>query len=268
MIIKFQIVKTAVLEEVRNATYIKARTDGASDERAAKVIHNEAAGTDDVHERTLAHDFQTALEVLKTFFVDYLVPTPQTIGDNVIYYNGTTDDIVEFTLDVSRRYNGTLTDALARLSAKYVEDYIIAQWWLKQGNLNQAAPYQTALAADEQLVRKCFVLAGPTVPKTVYPTNITVRSDGEPLPGEIEVELGEHNTLSYTLNDGAVDDIEARSSCPHIVSVRRDHSRRAFCLVANNTGYSKVLIFSRHNDAVRFSLDVIVTEEEGYDEEP
>ena len=268
MIIKFQIVKTAVLEEVKNATYLKAKMDDAAGERTSKIASVEAAGTDEAHERMLVHDFQTALEVLKTFFVDYLVPTPQTIGDNVIYYNSKNDDIVEFTLDVSRRYNGTLTDALARLSAKYVEDYMICQWWLKQGNLNQATPYQTALAVDEGLVRKCFVLAGPTVPKTVFPTSITVRSDGEPLPGEIEVERGEHNTISYTLNDGAVDDIEAHSSCPHILSVRRDHSRRAFCLVANNTGYATVQIFSRHNDAVRFKLGVVVTEEEGYEEEP
>ena len=197
MIIKFQIIKSVVMEAVKSTTYLKAKIDTAADEKAAKVSFNEAAGDDEVHERTLTHDFDTALEVLKTIFVDYLVPTPQTIGDNAIYYGSGTDDIVEFTLSVSRRYNGTLTDTLARLSARYVEDYMIYQWWLKTTNLKQAEPYQATLASDEIAIRKCFVMSGPVVPTVPYPTELTANVNGEGVEGEITLEKGEKDTLSY-----------------------------------------------------------------------
>ena len=53
MIIRFQIVKSAVIEAVKNATYMKARIDSAADEKATKMSLQETAGTEDVHDRTL-----------------------------------------------------------------------------------------------------------------------------------------------------------------------------------------------------------------------
>lgn len=265
MIIKFQIIKSVVIEAVKSATYLKGKVDSAADDKATKISYQETAGDDEVHERTLTHDFDTALEVLKTFFVDYIVPTPQTIGDNTIYYGKKTDDVVEFTLDVSRRYNGTLTDALARLSARYIEDYIIYQWWLKTTNLKQAEPYQATLSVDEVAIRKCFVLSGPTVPTVPYPTDLTVKVDGEGVEGEITIEKGEDYTLSYTINDGAIDDVEARSEDHSIVEIHRCRERRSFTLRPVNTGFCQIKLWSRHSDKLEFTCDVIVTEEEGYD---
>ena len=63
MIIKFQIVKSVVIGAVKRATYLKAKVDSAADERAIKLGFNEAAGDDEVHEATLTHDFDTALEL-------------------------------------------------------------------------------------------------------------------------------------------------------------------------------------------------------------
>ena len=161
MIIKFQIIKSVVIEAVKSTTYLKAKIDSSTDERNIKTGFQEAAGDDEVHERTLTHDFQTALEMTKTILAEYIVPTAQTVGDNIIYYNDKDDDIVEFVLNASRRCNGTLTDTLARLVAKYVEDYMIFQWWTKTTNLKQAEIYQASLAVDEQSIRRCFVLSGP-----------------------------------------------------------------------------------------------------------
>lgn len=261
MIIKFQIIKSVVMEAVKSTTYLKAKIDTAADEKAAKVSFNEAAGDDEVHERTLTHDFDTALEVLKTIFVDYLVPTPQTIGDNAIYYGSGTDDIVEFTLSVSRRYNGTLTDALARLSARYVEDYMIYQWWLKTTNLKQADPYQATLASDEISIRKCFVMSGPVVPTVPYPTELTAKVNGDGVEGEITLEKGEEVTLSYSLNDGAIDDIEARSSDPSILEVHRSQEPHAFWLKPINTGVATITLFSRHSDKLKVKVEATVAKE-------
>lgn len=262
MIIKFQIIKSVVMEAVKSTTYLKAKIDTAADEKAAKVSFNEAAGDDEVHERTLTHDFDTALEVLKTIFVDYLVPTPQTIGDNAIYYGSGTDDIVEFTLSVSRRYNGTLTDALARLSARYVEDYMIYQWWLKTTNLKQAEPYQATLASDEIAIRKCFVMSGPLVPKVPYSSTLTAKVDGSDTDGGVTIAVeNDEVTLSYSIDDGAIDDIEARSSDPCILEVHRMQEPHTFWLKPLNTGVAYVTLFSRHSDKLETEIEVTIAKE-------
>ena len=59
MIIKFQIIKSVVIEAVKATTYLKAKIDTAADNNAAKVGFNESAGDDQVHERVLTHDFDT-----------------------------------------------------------------------------------------------------------------------------------------------------------------------------------------------------------------
>lgn len=262
MIIKFQIVKSAVINEVKNATFLKAKMDGATDDKAIKMSFNEAAGTEEVHDQTLTHDFQTALEVVKTILADYIVSNEQTVGDNIIYYNEKTDDVVEFILNASRRCNGTLTDTLARLVAKYVEDYMIFQWWLKTSNQKQAEPYQGMIALDEQSIRRCFVLSGPMVPKVPYTQSLTAKVDGSDTEGGVEMTLGDEDaTLSYGIDDGAIDDIEARSNDTSILEVYRSLEKHAFWLKPVNTGVANVTLFSRHSDKVKVEVEVTVRKE-------
>lgn len=264
MIIKFQIVKSLVMEAVKAATYLKGKIDEATQQNAEKFSYNETAGDDEVHERTLERDFDTALEVLKTIFVDYIVPTPQTIGDNVIYYKDVKDDIVEFVLSVSRRYNGTLTDTLARLSARYVEDYMLYQWWVKTTNLKQAEPYAAALTADEAGIRKCFILSSPAVPKSAYTSTIVARVDGVELAdGDVNLQLGEDYTLSYAIDDGTLDDIEAHSKNPMVVEIPRVKERFNFILHPVNVGITTITLFSRHDSTVKLTANIIVKEDGG-----
>lgn len=265
MIIKFQIIKSVVIDAVKATTYLKAKVDSAQDERAVKLGFNEAAGDDEVHERTLTHDFQTALEMVKTILAEYVVPTSQSTGDNVIYYEEGKDEVVTFTLDASRRCNGTLTDTLARLAAKYVEDYMTYSWWLKTTNLKQAEPYQAALAVDEQGIRRCFVLRGPKVPAIPYTTKLTAKVDGSDDEGTVVITKGDPVTLSYGLSDGAIDDIEARSSDESIVAVERSAEIHSFELIPVNTGVATVTLFSRHNDKLDTTTEVVVSMEGGED---
>lgn len=266
MIIKFQIIKALVIEAVKNATLVKGRFDEAAGQ-PSKAAMGEAAGDDTAHERLLDADFTTSLELLKTILVDYIVPTPSTIGNNVIYFEDKTNDIVELTLNVSRRYNGTLTDTLARLSAKFAEDYMTYQWWMRLGNAAMAQPSQAAFASDEQAIRRCFILCAPRVPVIPYPSDINVFVNGESNgAGEFSVEKGEHNTITYTLNGGSIDDIEARSDNPSVLAVCRSERKATFCLEALNTGIAVVTLFSRHSDNVKKEFYITVTEEEGYDE--
>lgn len=271
MVITLQIVEAVIIEAIKSSTFLKGRLDEAAAQAGQHSPYYEIAGDYEVHERTLHHDFIMALEMVKTIFVDYIMPTAQTIGDNVLNYSSPTSDsssfVANFTLNVSRRYNGTLTDTLARLTAKYVEDFMCYQWWTRLGNLNQAAPYQAALAPDELAIRRCFTYSAPPVPTIRYTSTLTARTDGyESAAGQVEIPKGEHCTLSYSIDNGSVDDIEARSADPSIVRVSRDCSTRAFCLHAVNTGFTDILLFSRHVDQASASVTVVVTEEEAYNQ--
>ena len=262
MIIKFQIIKSVVIEAVKSTTYLKAKIDSSTDERNIKAGFQEAAGDDEVHERTLTHDFQTALEMTKTILAEYIVPTAQTVGDNIIYYNDKDDDIVEFVLNASRRCNGTLTDTLARLVAKYVEDDMIYQWWLKTTNLKQAEPYQATLALDEQSIRRCFVLSGPAVPTVPYTQHLTAKVDGSEEDGAVTIRIDDMEvTLSYSIDEGTIDDIEAKSSDPSILEVHRSKEPHAFWLKPINTGVAIITLFSRHSDKREVEVEATVAKE-------
>ncbi len=264
MIIKFQILKSIVREVVQTATYIKGQIDRTAQNASNAVLQTEIVGDETLHERNFTHDFDTALERLKVILVDYILPTPQTIGDNVIYYGNKEDDIVEFVLSVSRRYNGTLTDPLARLCSKFVEDYIIFQWWLKTTNTKQAEPYQATLQIDEQEIRKCFILSGPLVPTVPYTTTLTAKigdsdvSDG----GSISIGADEKEVaFTYTIDKCALDDIEAHSSCPCILEVHRSPTEHTFVILPIREGSASVTLFSRHSDDIKVEFNVTIEKE-------
>lgn len=261
MIIRFQILKSLVVDTVKTTTYMKGKVDESTDPNAQKLSYHETAGDDETHESILTHDFDTALEILKTFFVDYLVPTAQTVGDNAIYSTEDEDSVVNFTLNVSRRFNGTLTDTLARLSAKYVTDYMIYQWWLKTTNMKQAEPYAAALPQDEQNIRRCFVLCRPIVPTVPYTKSLVAKVDGSDQGGAITIPVDEDVTLSYSIDNGAIDDIEARSLDPTILEVHRSQEPHAFILHPINTGFAVVTLFSRHSDKLNREIEVTVRKE-------
>lgn len=261
MIIKFQILKAKVVNSVKATTYLKGKVDEATGQNAEKLSYNETAGDDETHEQKLSDLFDTAIEKAKIIFVDYLAPTAQTIGDNVIYYKEGDDSIIDFTLHVSRRYNGTLANTLARLTANYVECYMTYWWWIKTTNLKQAEPYQAALAMAEQEIRRSFVLCPPTVPTIPYTKTLTAKVDGSEMGGALMLRTGDDTTLSYSIDDGAIDDIEARSSDPSIVEVHRSGERHAFMLHPVNTGVATVSLFSRHSDKVRVETEITITKE-------
>lgn len=261
MIIKFQILKSKVVSSVKATTYLKGKVDESANQNAERLSYNETAGDEEVHEQKLSDLFDTAIEKAKIIFVDYLAPTAQTIGDNVIYYNKGEDDVINFTLNVSRRYNGTLANTLARLTANYVECYMTYWWWIKTTNLKQAEPYQAELALAEQEIRRSFVLCPPIVPTVPYTKTLSAKVDGSGNDGAAIIPIEEEATLSYTIDNGAIDDIEARSSDPSIIEVHRCQEPHTFMLKPVNTGFAVVTLFSRHSDKLNRDVEIIVRKE-------
>ena len=142
MKISFTISKALAVEAVKSETYIKGSIDVASNQGATKLGFNETAGDIEVHERKLSKDFVRGVERLKAVYVDFFIPDHKTVGDNAIgsTYNSSTGD-ASIIIDVQRRFNGALTDAIANYSQEYVEDYMCYQWSIGTGMQKQAEPY-------------------------------------------------------------------------------------------------------------------------------
>ena len=151
---------------------------------------------------------------------------------------------------------------LARLSAKYVEDFIIKEWWLKTTNQKQSEPYITTLQEDVENIKKCFILSSPIVPTVPYTKTLVAKVDGSELDGSLILEVGEDETLSYSIDDGVIDDIEARSSEPSILEIHRCQEPHAFTLRPILPGIAAIKLWSRHSDKVEVEVEVLVTEEE------
>lgn len=271
MIIKIQIHKATVLENVKHTTLMKGRFEEAAGQ-TPKTALRLYSGDDPAQDYFLDNSFNAAIEVLKTILAEHIVPEDNTIGNNVIYNEQNSNDVVEITLDVSRRHNGAFVDTIARLSAKYVEDYILYEWWNSIGNTNMAAPLQASLALDETTIWRAFMLPAPRVPAIPYTSSLSIGIRGEASLTstsnglQTTIERNEHNTLTYAIDEGALDDIEARSDNPSVLTICRDVAKCSFCLNTVNTGIALVTVFSRHNDDVKVELLVTVTEEERYDE--
>ncbi len=162
MKIQFTINKSLAVESVKSETYIKGSIDDASNQGATKLRFNETAGDISVHERKLSKDFVRGVERLKAVYVDFFIPNHKSVGDSAIgvTYSSTTGD-ASVTIDISRRFNGSLTDAIANYSQEYVEDYMSYQWWLVTGMQKQAEPYLGMMKDLEERIKKTFTISSP-----------------------------------------------------------------------------------------------------------
>ena len=167
MKIKFDITKSLVVESVKTETYLKGSIDDAANQGAAKLRYNETAGDIEAHERKLSKDFTHGVERLKSVFVDFFIPDHSSIGDSSIS-TSTSGDKVSFLMELPRRFNGALTDALANYASQYVEEFMLYQWWQSTSNQKQAEPYAASMTDLENRIRKCFVISTPKVSSAKY----------------------------------------------------------------------------------------------------
>ncbi len=167
MKIKFSITKSLVVESVKTETYLKGSIDDAANQGAAKLRYNETAGDIEAHERKLAKDFMHGVERLKSVFVDFFIPDQSFIGDTSIS-TSLSGDTLSFVIELPRRFNGALTDALANYASQYVEEFMLYQWWLSISNTKQAEPYASSMQDLENRIRKCFVISTPKVSTAKY----------------------------------------------------------------------------------------------------
>lgn len=246
--IKLTLIKSLIIESVKNETYKKGVFDKALDQKNTAAAYHEQAGDEVYQERMLARTLYSSLEELKTHFSDYITASPSSASDNI--YSTEEDDNIFIFLEVSDRFNAAFAKSLAMLSSKYIEDSMLFLWWTPL-NEKLASFYVQLVERDLAAIRRCFSKTSPVAPVYAYTTTLELTGN------VIEMEPGEKHTVTYTISDGAVDDIQASVADMRIAEVGR--SREGFTVRAKQRGVTTLTLFSEHDDEIYKTLELYVT---------
>jgi len=248
--ITITLVKSAILANVKNETFFRGQVIKAADQKLITEAYHEQAGDEAYQEAILSRGLNTNLEELKTHFSDYLTATGQSTADNIssVESNGN----IVLTLVVSDRFNTGYVDSLAQLSAKYIEEAMLMDWW-KPINEKQSALYAQFVERDLAAIKRCFNKTAPVAPSYKYPTSLNV-------PGSaIDIGIGEEHTVTYSISDGAIDDIEIRIEDEHLISAGR--TKEGFTVIGKQLGHTYIQLYSRHNEELTALVHVYVTDQ-------
>jgi hypothetical protein len=248
--ITLTLIKPLILESVKNETFQRGRFDKAVDPKAISAAYVEQAGNEDYHERILSRTLYTSLEELKTHLSDYLTSAGSTSGDNIASEEQGDDIII--TLVVGDRFNHAYTDSLAKLSAKYIEEAMLMDWW-RPINEKQSALYANFVERDLAAIKRCFNKTAPAAPSYKYPTTLET-------PGSaIDIGVGEEYTVTYSISSGSVDDIELHIDDYTICEAGR--VKEGFTVIGSHLGHTYAELYSRHNPELTCPLHIYVTDQ-------
>jgi hypothetical protein len=242
--------KPLIIESVKNETYQRGKYDKAVDQKAINVAYVEQAGNEDYHERILSRSLYTSLEELKTHLSDYISSNGATTGDN-IGHSESGDNIV-ITLVVGDRFNHGYTSSLAKLCSKYIEEAMLMDWW-RPVNEKQSALYAQFVERDLAAIKRCFNKTAPVAPSYKYPTSLDVNGSA------IDIGIGEEHTVTYSISDGAIDDIEIRIEDTTICQAGR--TAEGFTVIGKQLGHTWIQLYSRHNTELTQTVHVYVTDQ-------
>lgn len=247
--IKLTLVKSLIINSVKNETFLRGQVIKAADQKLIAEAYHEQAGDDTYQEALLSRGLYTNLEELKTYLSDYLADSGNTSADNIS--SDEEGDNIIISLVVSERFNKGYTTSLARLSSKYIEEAMLMDWW-KPINEKQSALYAQFVERDLAAIKRCFNKTAPVAPSVPYTEILTTTGSA------IELEKGEEHTVTYTISDGAVDDIEIRVADSNIIEAGR--SVDGFLLIGKQLGHTYIELFSRHNTELARTIHVYVTD--------
>ena len=248
--ITITLIKSLIMNSVKNETFFRGQVIKAADGKLITEAYHEQAGNEEYQERLLERGLATNLADLLTHFSDYIASSGQSSGDNI--YSNISGDNITISLEVSDRFNTGYTDALAKLSSKYIEEAMLMDWW-KPINEKQSALYAQFVERDLAAIKRCFNKTAPAAPSYRYPTTLT-------LPGSaIDIGVGEEYTVTYSISDGSVDDIEIRIEDMAICQAGR--TAEGFTVIGTRLGHTYAEIYSRHNPELTSTLHIYVTDQ-------
>ena len=246
--ILLQFTKSAILDNVKTETFLRGQIVKAADQKAIGEVYHEQAGNEAYQERLLSRGLRTNLSSLKTYLSDYLTAADSSSADNISETeNG---DIISLTLIVSDRFNKGYTDPLAKLCSKYIEDAMLADWW-RPVNEKQAALYIQFVEKDLNDIRRCFNKKAPAAPTVPYTQTLDV------VGSAIDIGIGEEHTVTYSISDGAIDDIEVKIEDSILIDAGR--TKEGFTIKGKQLGHTWIKLYSRHNPELAQTIHVYIT---------
>ena len=251
MEIKLTLYKSVILEAVKAETQIKSVIDRSSDNNAVQLAYHEAAGDEEMHERKLLRCIETSLATFKVELASFLDSIHLSQGHNV--YSTTAEDAIYIHISVSKRFNTSMIDPLAKLCSKFIEDNTLVLWWGAIGDQKQSQFYQAQLLADMAEIKVAFSKLSPVSVDIPYTSSLSVS------PGStITIAVGQEETLTYTIDEGAIDDIEIM---PDNGSVKTRRGKDCFLVKGMRPGLAHCMVYSVHDENVYEEIDVIVASE-------
>ena len=250
-VINLTLIRSLIINSVKNETFLRGQVVKAADGKLITEAYHEQAGDEEYQERILSRGLATNMADLLTHFSDYLASSGQSSGDNIIDYNEEGGNIV-ISLVVSDRFNTGYTDPLAKLSSKYIEEAMLMDWW-KPINEKQSALYAQFVERDLAAIKRCFNKTAPIAPSYKYPTSLNV------IGSAIDIGVGEEHTVTYTISDGAIDDIEIRIEDTNICQAGR--TSEGFTVIGKQLGHTYIQLYSRHNEELTDIVHVYVTDQ-------
>lgn len=251
MNIRLTLNKSLIAEAVKNETFHKGQLDKAIDQKAIAAAYHEQAGDDTYHERIIERSIASNLADFKSRLSDYLNASGQSSADNIVQTAEGNNIIL--TLSVTDRFNTSLTDALAKLASEYVINATLMDWW-RPINEKQSALYSQFLERNLSAIHRCFNKTAPAIPVAPYTSVLVITGSA------IDIEVGEEHTVTYTISDGAIDDIEARVENKCICSIGR--SEDGFTVIGRRRGHTTIELYSRHDEQLSQTVHVFVTNHE------
>ena len=249
-IIHLTLNKPLIMNSVKNETFLRGQVIKAADGKLITEAYHEQAGDEAYQEAILNRGLYTNLEDLKTYLSDYLTSSGQSSADNI--YSDEEGDNIILSLVVSDRFNQSYTTSLAKLSSKYIEEAMLMDWW-KPINEKQSALYAQFVERDLASIKRCFNKTAPVAPSYKYPQSLIVNGSA------IDIGVGEEHTVTYTISDGAIDDIEIRIEDAHICQAGR--TSEGFTVIGKQLGHTYIQLYSRHNEELTDTIHVYVTDQ-------
>ena len=248
--ITLTLVKSLIIASVKNETFLHGQVVKATDDKLITEAYHEQAGDEAYQEAILSRALYTNLEELKTHLSDYLADSGQSSADNL--YSEESGDNIVMHIVVSQRFNQSYTNSLAKLSSKYIEESMLMDWW-KPINEKQSQLYAQFVERDLAAIKRCFNKTAPVAPSYKYPTSLSVNGSA------IDLGVGEDHTVTYSISDGAIDDIEIRIEDASICQAGR--TSEGFTVIGKQLGHTFIQLYSRHNTELTQTIHVYVTDQ-------
>ena len=248
--ISLQFIKSAILDNVKSETFLRGQVEKAANEKAITEAYHEQAGDETYQNRLLNRGLYTNLGELKTHLSDYLTSSGQTSADNITETEN--DGIITITLLVSDRFNTGYTDTLAKLCSKYIEEAMLMDWGTPYIE-KKAYLYVQFVDRPIASIKRCFNKTAPVAPSYKYPTSLSVNGSA------IDIGIGEEHTVTYSISDGAIDDIEIRIEDTTICQAGR--TAEGFTVIGKQLGHTWIQLYSRHNTELTQTVHAYVTDQ-------